>query len=121
MKRPKFVRVIAAPLPRATTDTPGFRRKDDVLPVGSIVPGEWFRDTPDAVFVYLINPPKAGGMGVLEEFEPGTAELAVLREFYPTAFAALTPSPSPEDRGELTAEVEVTAKRKTRSTEKDGE
>ena len=124
MKRPRFVRVIGAPEPNAG-DTHEFRRQGDIIKIGSIVPVQWFKTTPDAVFIHLINPPEAGGMGVIEEYEPSMKELAVLREFYPGAFPtephpqtgmahhaptevdktdspvqALTPDPSPSGRGE---------------------
>ncbi len=138
MKRPRFVRVIGAPEPRAGKDG-RFRREGDVLKQGTVVPVEWFEDTPDAVFVHLINPPEAGGMGVIEEYEPSMKELAVLREFYPGAFEAqplpkplsassegvtdvdktdspvqaLTPDPSPTGRGE--------AKTRTKKNQEDGD
>jgi len=84
MKRPKFVRVIGTP-PRAGTAN-RFRREGDMLATGSIVPVEWFETTPDAVFFQLLNPVEFGGYGILEEVEPGTAELAWLRDQYPAAF-----------------------------------
>lgn len=85
MNRPKFVRVVGIPEPRAGKDG-RFRKEGDLLKVGTVVPVEWFEDTPDAVFWHLMNPIEAGGMAVLEESVPGTAELAVLRDQYPTAF-----------------------------------
>ncbi len=120
MKRPKFVKVVNIPEPRASKDG-RFRRKDDVLKVGTIVPGVWFEDTPDDVFALLINPPEAGGLGVIEECEPDIRMLMVLKEMYPGAFPAPekndypdpTPSPSP-------AGGEGNTKRKTRSKEEDG-
>lgn len=131
MKRPKFVKVVRQPEPRAGKDG-RLRKEGDVLKVGTVVPVEWFEDTPDGVFAWLINPPEADGIGVLVEYAPEMKELARLRDMYPAAFPALTPDPSPSGRGEENADYpeqsplnppatqgEVT-KRKSRSKE-DGE
>src|SRR5688572_4470334 len=110
MKRPKFVKVVRQPEPRAGKDG-RLRKEGDVLKVGTVVPAEWFEDTPDGVFAWLINPPEADGIGVLVEYSPEMKELALLREMYPGAFPvaenadypeqeALTPNPSPKGRGE---------------------
>ena len=88
MKRPKFVRVITAPLPRAGTTIEGVRRKDDVLPVGSIVPVEWFQECSDALFAHLINPNGEGGLGVIEACDPQRHEMEMLRDNWPDVFAA---------------------------------
>lgn len=110
MKRPKFVRVVTAPLPRAGTTIEGVRRKDDVLAMGQIVPIEWFADTPDEVFLMEINPTSAGGWGCIEEVTPDTKQMMLLREQYPDVFAARDKQDSPT----------VKATRKTNKSE-DGE
>lgn len=124
MKRPKFVRVIGSPEPRAG-DTHEFRREGDMLKVGTVVPAEWFKTTPDAVFVHLINPPEAGGMGVIEEYEPDMKLLAVLREQYPAAFPA-SPADTPlhvptEEENADYPDLTPVVKRKRNSKEEDGE
>lgn len=123
MKRPKFVKVIGAPEPRAGSHG-RLRREGDMLKIGTVVPVEWFEDTPDAVFVHLINPPEAGGMGVIEECEPDMKLLAVLREQYPSVFEALTPADSidavPTVNVENAAYPDPTPKRKRNSKEEDG-
>ena len=133
MKRPKFVRVVTVPLPRASTHIEGVRKVDDVLQVNQVVPVAWFADTPDSIFAHLMNPSSAGGLGVLVEHQPDVKEMEVLRHFYPGAFdatpasseartgldktdspvQALTPDPSPSGRGE--------AKTRNKKQEEDGE
>ena len=95
-KRPKFVRVIGIS-PRAG-DSHEFRRAGDMLVKGTVVPVQWFKTTPDAVFFQLLNPAEHGGYGILEEYEPGTAEMAWLREQYPLAFTTPEPPASQEPK-----------------------
>lgn len=119
MKRPKFVRVIGSPEPRAG-DSHEFRREGDMLKIGTVVPVEWFKTTPDAVFVHLMNPPEAGGLGVIEECEPDMKLLAVLREQYPGAFIT---TPTDGKNAVPTEETSVSElpRRKRNSKEEDGE
>jgi len=86
MKRPKFVKVVTNPRPRASTDIAGIRRMDDQLNIGDVVPVQWFQIVPDAIFAQLINPSSEGGWGVLVEHTPDTREMAYLREMYPVVF-----------------------------------
>lgn len=75
----------------ATTSTiEGIRQIDKKVLVGTILPGEFFRDVPDTVFNDLF----VGGYRAIEAYTPSAEELPLLYTLYPKAMPKSVPVPA---------------------------
>lgn len=90
MKRPSFVKVISAPMPRAGSAIEGVRVEGEYLEIGTVVPVEWFQAVSDEQFEWMLNDLKN-----IQAHDPDTKEMLMLQDSYPAVFAERDKAISP--------------------------